>query len=87
MCERSAQIGATLRVLSETGDTAAAILAVPLAYLAMNQWLEDFAYRVEMSGWTFLISGLAALGVALVTVSYQALQAARANPADVLRYE
>jgi hypothetical protein len=46
-----------------------------LAYFAMQRWLEDFAYRIERSGWTFIYAGLAALGIALLTVSSQALRA------------
>ncbi len=66
---------------------AANLIAWPVAWLVMNWWLEGFAYRVEISWWTFLVAGLSALGVALVTVSYQAVKAARANPVDALRYE
>ena len=62
-------------------------IAAPLAYLLMNQWLNDFAYRIEMSVWTFLIAGLAALGIALITVSYQSIRAALADPVQSLRYE
>ena len=63
------------------------LIAWPVAWLAMNQWLQGFAYRVEISWWIFLIAGLTALGVALLTVSFQAVKAAMANPIDALRYE
>jgi len=63
------------------------VVAVPVAYFAMSRWLEDFAYRIEISWWIFLIAGLAALGIALVTVSYQSIKAALADPVDSLRYE
>ena len=63
------------------------VVAVPVAYFAMSRWLEDFAYRVDISWWIFLIAGLAALGIALVTVSYQSIKAALADPVDSLRYE
>jgi putative ABC transport system permease protein len=53
----------------------------------MNRWLENFAYRTEISWLTFLLAGAIALGVALATVSYQALRAARANPVEALKYE
>lgn len=62
-------------------------IATPAAYFAMNRWLNDFAYRVELSGWIFLLAGLAALGVALITVSYQAIKAALSDPVKSLRYE
>ncbi len=63
------------------------VLAAPLAYFAMNRWLQDFAYRVDLSWAIFLIAGLAALGVAWLTVSYQSIRAALADPVDALRYE
>jgi len=63
------------------------IIAWPLAYFAMNKWLQNFAYRVPLSIWIFLLSGLAALVIALLTVSYQTVKAATANPVDSLRYE
>jgi len=63
------------------------VVAAPVAYFVMNRWLDGFAYRIEMSGWTFLIAGLTALGIALFTVSYQAVKAALADPVESLRYE
>ena len=63
------------------------IVAAPVAYLAMNRWLEDFAYRVDISWSIFLLGGLAALGIALLTVSYQSVKAALTNPVETLRYE
>ena len=65
----------------------AIVLGAPLAYLTMQRWLEGFAYRVDISWTIFLTAGLAALGVALVTVSYQAVRAALADPVESLRYE
>ncbi len=53
----------------------------------MNQWLQNFAYRVDMSWWVFALAGGLALGIALLTVSSQAIRAALANPVDSLRYE
>lgn len=61
--------------------------AVPLAYIGMNRWLENFAYRIDMPWEVFPLAGLAALFVALLTVSYQAIQAALADPVKSLRYE
>ena len=63
------------------------IVAAPLAYLAMQRWLDDFAFRIEISWGIFLMAGLTALGVALLTVSYQAIKAAMADPVKSLRYE
>ena len=66
---------------------AANVVAWPIAYYVMNKWLEDFAYRIEISWWMFFLSGLIALVIALVTVGYQAIKAAVANPAESIRYE
>ncbi len=63
------------------------LVAWPLAYLLMNRWLAHFAYRIDVGFRSFLVSGGIALIVALVTVSQQALMAARANPVDSLKYE
>lgn len=63
------------------------IIAIPLAYLAMQQWLQDFAYRIDISIWTFMIAGALAILIAWLTISYQAVKAARSNPVEALRYE
>jgi putative ABC transport system permease protein len=63
------------------------LLTTPAAYLVMDRWLNDFAYSVSLSGWTFLLAGVAALSVALTTVSFQAIRAALSNPVKSLRYE
>jgi putative ABC transport system permease protein len=63
------------------------IIAWPIAWIAMNKWLQNFAYRTEMTIWPFLLSGIAALTIALFTVSWQAVRAATANPVEALRYE
>ena len=63
------------------------VLAVPAAYLAVDWWLQDFAYRITPGVGTFALAGLLALTIALVTVSYQAIKAALADPVDSLRYE
>ena len=62
-------------------------VATPIGYLAMNRWLAGFAYHVELSWWIFPIAGIGALGIALVTVSYQSVRAALADPVVALRYE
>jgi len=63
------------------------IIAFPVAYYAMNKWLESFAYRIELSWWIFILSGFIALIIALITVSFQTLRAARRNPVLSLKYE
>ncbi len=63
------------------------IIAWPIAYYAMNKWLQNFAYHVSMSWWIFVLSGMMALVIALLTVGYQAVRAATANPVKSLRYE
>jgi putative ABC transport system permease protein len=63
------------------------LIAWPVAYLVMAKWLENFAYRTQLGWSAFVISGLLALIIAVFTVSYQSIKAARANPIDSLRYE
>ena len=63
------------------------VVAVPVAYVAMNRWLEDFAYRIDLSWGIFLVAGLAALGIAWATVGGQSVRAALTNPVKSLRYE
>jgi ABC-type antimicrobial peptide transport system permease subunit len=63
------------------------LIAWPIAYFAMNQWLQNFAYRTDMGWWVFVLAGALALVIALLTVSWQAIHAATANPVDALRYE
>jgi putative ABC transport system permease protein len=62
-------------------------IALPLAWYIMNKWLQDFPYRINLTIWPFLLSGLLALFIALLTVSWRALRAATANPVESLRYE
>jgi putative ABC transport system permease protein len=62
-------------------------IAWPLAWFTVNQWLQHYAYRLPMSWWVFLLAGLTALVIALVTVSLLAIRAARANPVESLRSE
>jgi putative ABC transport system permease protein len=63
------------------------LIAWPVAWYAMNKWLENFAYRIEISWWVFALAGGLALVIALLTVSAQAIRAALANPVESLRYE
>jgi putative ABC transport system permease protein len=63
------------------------IIAIPLAWWAMDKWLQDFAYRIEISWWIFALAGGFSLLISLLTVSYQAVKAAIENPAKSLRTE
>ena len=65
----------------------AILIVSPIAWFAMNQWLQDFAYRVEISWWIFALAGLLAIVVALLTVSFQSIKAALMNPIKSLRSE
>jgi putative ABC transport system permease protein len=63
------------------------LIAWPIAWYAMNQWLQNFAYRINISWWIFVFAGMMALLIALLTVSWQAVRVATANPVQALRYE
>ncbi|MFQ5751729.1 MAG: ABC transporter permease, partial [bacterium] len=63
------------------------LFAWPVAWYAMDKWLQNFAYRIEISWWIFALAGSLALVIALLTVSTQAVRAALANPVESLRYE
>ena len=65
----------------------ACIIAFPLSWWAMNKWLQSFAYRINISWWIFAAAGITAITIALITVSFQAIKAAMANPVDSLRSE
>ncbi len=65
----------------------ASLLAFPVAWYAMNNWLKDFAYRVDIQWWVFFLAAIAAMLVALATVSFQAVKAATVNPVKCLRSE
>ena len=64
-----------------------AIIAFPIAWWAMNNWLLNYAYRIEISWWIFIAAGVVALLIALFTISFQAIKAAVANPVKSLRTE
>ena len=66
---------------------AALVIAIPLSWYFMANWLEDFAYQTTISWDIFLVSGLAALFIAVLTISYQAIRAAVANPVEAIRSE
>lgn len=63
------------------------VIAWPLAYIMINQWLQSFAYRIAMGWLTFILAGIVVLVLSLLTVSWQIIRAATANPVDSLRYE
>ncbi len=65
----------------------AIVVAWPVAYIAMNAWLEGFAYRIDLDWTTFILAGVLAMAIALLTVSFQAVRAATANPVEALRME
>jgi putative ABC transport system permease protein len=65
----------------------ALLLASPLAWWFMHQWLDNFAYRINISWWIFAVAGLLALVIAFLTISAQSIRAALANPIESLRSE
>lgn len=65
----------------------AIVIATPLAWWAMSQWLQGFAYQVDLSWWIFALAGLLAIGIALLTISFQSVKAALMNPVKSLRSE
>jgi putative ABC transport system permease protein len=67
--------------------TVSIVIATPIAWWAMNKWLQAFAYRINISWWMFLLTGLLALTIALLIVGFQAIKAAIANPVKSLRTE
>jgi putative ABC transport system permease protein len=66
---------------------AANLISWPIAYFVMNKWLQNFAYRVDLEIKIFILSGMAAVCIALLTLGYQTIKAATADPVDSLRYE
>jgi putative ABC transport system permease protein len=63
------------------------VIAWPIAWYAVNKWLQNFAYRIDITIWPFVLAGTSALAIAMFTVSWQAIRAATANPVKSLRYE
>ena len=63
------------------------VVASPAAWFLMKKWLENFAYRASLSWWIFVLAGALALGIALITVSWQSWRTASRNPVEALRYE
>ncbi|HTE28717.1 ABC transporter permease [Flavitalea sp.] len=67
--------------------TIAFVIASPIAYFIMHTWLQDFAYRIPVSWWIFALAGLCSIAIALITISFQTVRAARSNPVTGLRAE
>jgi putative ABC transport system permease protein len=65
----------------------ALLIATPIAWYGMNRWLQDYAFRKVISRWIFAVAGLIAIVIALVTESFNAIKAAKANPVRTLRTE
>ena len=63
------------------------VIATPVAWYAMNKWLQDFAYRINISWWMFAVAGLLVIFITLLTISFQSIKAAIANPVKSLRTE
>jgi len=63
------------------------VIAIPITFYAMSQWLENFAYRIQISWWVFALTGIVVIGIAFLTVSFQSIKAALANPIDSLHNE
>ena len=63
------------------------VIATPIAWFVMYNWLHDFAYRINIEWWLFALAGLLAVAIALVTISFQSIKAALANPVKSLRTE
>jgi putative ABC transport system permease protein len=65
----------------------AIVIAFPVSWYAMNKWLQNFAYKTELSWWIFVLAGIIVLGIALLAVSWQSFRASTTNPVESLRYE
>ena len=67
--------------------TAAFVIAAPLAYYLVNKWLIQYPYKTKISWWIFIVALIVSILIALITIGYQIIKSARANPAECLRYE
>jgi putative ABC transport system permease protein len=65
----------------------ACLIAIPISFFLMSKWLQQFAYKTDISWWIFALGGMLALLIALLAVSWQSWKAARRNPVEALRYE
>ncbi len=85
-----ASVASIIRLLSKEFIVlvvAAFVIATPIAWYFMSKWLRDFAYRININWWIFLVTGVLAIVIALLTVGFQAIKAAIANPVKSLRTE
>jgi putative ABC transport system permease protein len=85
-----ASVGGIIQLLSKEFlklVLVAFVIAIPISWWAMNEWLQDFAYRINIGWWVFAAAGTFALLITLVTISFQAIRAALANPVKSLRTE
>jgi putative ABC transport system permease protein len=65
----------------------ASLIGLPVAWWSMHKWLQDFAYRINISLWVYIIAAIVAVLIALITISFQSLKAALSNPVKNLRSE
>lgn len=65
----------------------AIVVAIPVSWYLINKWLQDYAYKTDLSWWVFALAAVLAIAIALLTTSFQAIKAANTNPAQTLRYE
>ena len=65
----------------------ASVTAIPISYFGIGQWLQSFAFHIDLSGWFFVVPVLFILTIALLTVSFQTLKAVNSNPVETLKYE
>ncbi len=72
---------------SRSSILSSTLSAWPVAYYAMNRWLQNFAYRINIGLVSFVLAGVLAFTIAIITVSFQSIRAALANPVESLRYE
>jgi putative ABC transport system permease protein len=84
---REAEIMLMLNKIITKWVASAFVIAFPVSYYVMQKWLQNFAYRTELSWWIFALAGIMVLGIALLTVSWQSWRAATRNPVEALRYE
>ena len=63
------------------------ITAIPIAYYCINKWLQNFAYRLNVGFWLYILPGIFVLVIAIITISLKTLNAARMNPVDLLKHE
>ena len=75
------------RFLPQTQRVPSFLIAAPIAGYFMNQWLQGFAYRIELAWWIFAVAGMSTAAIALITISIHAVRAAVANPVNSLKAE